>query len=86
MADEVIETTARPEHVTIIKERGSGMGGIMIAVLAIVVIAVVAFWAIGSNQKSVDPSDASIAAAADKVGSAAQKVGTAAEEAVKKIN
>jgi len=86
MADEIIETTRPAEHVTIVKERGSGMGGMMVALLALVVIAVVAFWALDDRKAPADPSDASIAAAADKVGGAAEKVGNAAEEAVKKIN
>lgn len=87
MADEVIETDTRPEHVTIVKDSGgSGMGGMMIALIALVVIAVIAFWAINANQNKVDPSDANIAAAADKVGGAAEKIGNAAEEAVKKVN
>ena len=41
MADEVVETSSRPEHVTIIKDSGrSGMGGMMIALIALVVIVV----------------------------------------------
>ena len=85
--ERIIETTARPEHVTVINERGgSGMGGIMIALIALVLRFAIAFFAINSSQSKVDPSDASIAAAADKVGGAAEKIGNAAEEAVKKIN
>ena len=84
MSDRIVETPT--EHVTIVKEssRGSG-GGILVALIALVVIAAIAFWAI-NNANRTSPSDASISAAADKVGTAAQKVGNAAEDAVKKIN
>ncbi|MFM5929281.1 MAG: hypothetical protein ACKOPQ_00050 [Novosphingobium sp.] len=75
------DTTNSPDHVTIIKEGNSG-GGIFLGILAAVVLALVAFWAL-SGTKSNDSADASIRAAADKVGAAADKVGDAAQDAAK---
>ena len=76
---------SQPDHVTIIKERGSSGGGMMVAVLAIVLIAIAAFYLL-SNRTDPSSKDASITAAANKVGNAADKVGNAAEDAVKKVN
>ena len=83
----VDETTPTPgadssEHVTIIRE-GRSSGGMIVAVLALVIIALVAIWALNSNG---DRTDSSVAAAADKVGSAAEKVGNAAENAGERLN
>lgn len=72
------------DHVTIIRERG-GSGGIIVAVLALALIAVAAFWLIGSSHEK-SASDAGIAVAAEKVGNAADKVGGAAEDAAKNMN
>lgn len=82
------ETTVRstetrsPEHVTIVRERGSS-GGMIVAIIALVLIAVAAFWAFGSGGN--ESSDNGVAAAADKVGAAADKVGEAAETAGRRM-
>jgi len=70
--------------VTVIKEKGSG-GGVIVAIIALVIVAAVAFWLI-STKSDAPPSDANVAAAADKVGAAAEQVGNAAEDAVSKID
>mgnify|MGYP001358422816 CR=1 FL=1 len=69
--------------VTIIKEKSSG-SGMIIALVALALIALAAFWLISNNSTKVAPSDANVAAAADKVGAAADKVGNAVQDAVKK--
>lgn len=69
--------------VTIVKEKGSG-GGMIVAIVALALVAVVAFWLI-STQKTANPSDVNVAAAADKVGAAADKVGNAVEDAANSI-
>ena len=77
------------EHVTVVEDsgrsRGGSGGGMMLALLALVLIAAVAFWMVTQN-KSGAAKDRSVAAAADKVGNAADKIGNAAEDAVKKID
>lgn len=70
-----------PEHVTVVKQ--SGASTMLIAVLAILALAVTAWFVLGQNN-TIDPTDAKVSAAADKVGAAADKVGDAAQEAVKK--
>ncbi len=77
------DTNDSPDHVTIIKERSSG-SGIFLGIMVAVVLALVAFM-VFSGSKTSDPSDASIKAAADKVGAAADKVGDAAQDAAKKV-
>lgn len=70
--------------VTIIKEKGSS-GGMIVALVALALIALAAFWLISNNGKTTtNPSDANVAAAADKVGAAAEKVGNAVENAAKR--
>lgn len=77
------DTGNSPDHVTIIKEGSSG-GGIVLGLAVAVILAILAFMVFsGSNQ--ADPSDASIKAAAEKVGAAADKVGDAAQDAAKKV-
>ena len=70
-----------PDHVTIVRESGSG-STMLIAIVILLLVAVIGFWVMNS-QTRVDPTDASVAAAADKVGAAAEKVGDAAQDAVK---
>lgn len=72
-----------PDHVTIIKEGNSG-GGIFLGVALAVILAIIAFM-VFSGSNTADPSDASIKAAAEKVGAAADKVGDAAQDAAKKV-
>ena len=73
------------EHVTVIEERGSrGNGGVIIGIIALLLIALGGFWLL--SQRGADPSDANIAAAADKVGAAAEEVGDAATNAADKLN
>lgn len=79
----VRETDGAPDRVTIIKEGNSGTG-VMLGVLVALAIALVAFFLL-SGRGAVDPSDASIAAAADKVGAAADKVGNAVDDAAQRI-
>lgn len=70
-----------PDHVTIVKERGSGGTGV-IAIIALLLIAAFAYFVlVRQPEKSTDPN---ISAAADKVGAAAEKVGDAAQDAAKK--
>lgn len=73
-----------PDHVTIIKERGSSGGTMVIAVIALLLIAVFGYFAF--TKSAPNATDASINAAADKVGAAADKVGDAAQDAAKKVN
>ena len=75
------ETSDRPDHVTIIKEGNSG-GGIFLGIVA-VVLAIVAFMVFSNSDRN--STDASIEAAANKVGAAADKVGDAAQDAAKKV-
>jgi hypothetical protein len=72
-----------PDHVTIIKERSSG-GGVVLGMAVAVILAILAFMVFSGSDKA-DPSDASIKAAAEKVGAAADKVGDAAQDAAKKV-
>lgn len=72
-----------PDHVTVVKERGSG-GTMVIAVIALLLIAAFLYFAV--IQQPDNSNDASINAAADKVGAAADKVGDAAQDAAKKVN
>lgn len=71
-----------PDHVTIIKEGNSG-GGMVLGILVAVVLAIVAFMVFSNSDRN--STDASIEAAANKVGSAADKVGNAAQDAAKKV-
>lgn len=73
-----------PEHVTIVKERGSSGGTTVVAIIVLLLIAVFAYFAFIRND-AVDPTDASISRAADKVGAAADQVGDAAKDAAKKV-
>jgi uncharacterized protein YpmB len=66
--------------VTVMKERSSA-GAIFLGIIAAIVIAVGLFYML-SAPRVTNSSDASISAAADKVGVAADKVGDAAQEAV----
>lgn len=75
--------TERPERVTIIKERSSG-GTILVALMIVIALVAVGYMLL-SDRNAVDPADASIAAAADKVGTAAQQVGDAAQDAAQSI-
>jgi predicted ABC-type transport system involved in lysophospholipase L1 biosynthesis ATPase subunit len=77
------DETQSPDHVTIIKERGSG-GSVVLAVLAALAIALVARFYLG-DTKAANSADDNVAAAADKVGAAADKVGDAAQDAAKKV-
>lgn len=77
------DTDNSPEHVTIIKEGGSG-GGVVLGMAVAVILAILAFMVFSGSNKA-DPSDASIKAAAEKVGAAADKVGDAAQDAAKKV-
>jgi hypothetical protein len=79
----VRESDKAPERVTIIKEGNSGTG-IVLGVLGALAIALLAYFLL-SDRGAVDPSDASIAAAADKVGTAADKVGNAVDDAAQRI-
>lgn len=73
-----------PDHVTIVKERGSSGGMMFFGLLAVIVLAVAIYFLTQGNR--VSPSDVSVSNAAEKVGAAADKVGNAAEDAVKKTN
>lgn len=73
-----------PDHVTIIKERGSSGGSMVIAVIALLLIAAFAYFVL--VREPAGSTDANISAAADKVGAAADKVGDAAQDAAKKVN
>lgn len=71
-----------PDHVTIVKERGSGGTGV-IAIIALLLIAAFVYFVLVRQPES--RTDANVSAAADKVGAAAEKVGNAAEDAAKKV-
>lgn len=79
---EQVNTT--PDHVTIIKESSNSGSTILVALIALLVLAAIGYFVVSAQSES--SSDASVAAAADKVGAAAEQVGDAAEDAVKKIN
>ena len=64
----------------IVEKSGNGA---MVAILALLVIALVAFGGYSLIQ-SQNHKDNAISTAADKVGDAAQDVGSAAQDAVKK--
>lgn len=78
------EINAVPEHITIIKER-SGIGGIAIAALIGLFAIAVFAWFTMIKPNQADLRDASITAAAQKVGNAANKVGNAADQANKNM-
>ena len=77
------DPTNSPASVTIVKERSSG-GTIFLGILAVIVIAIGAYFLFGQSRP-VDPADASITAAAEKVGDAADKVGAAAQDAANNV-
>ncbi len=85
MADE-IHTTREPDgttHTTTVVDRGAKSGGgIGMALLVIVALAIAAFIAFQflGNQKA---ETGAVTEAAQKVGDAAQQVGDAAQDAVK---
>lgn len=70
-----------PDRVTVIKEGGSG-GAIVIGIVVLLLIAIGGFWLM--NHDSRTSTDASISAAANKVGNAAEKVGNAADDSTQK--
>jgi len=84
MNTETPQETAPVERVTVIKESSGGNGGMVLAIVALVLVALGGFYLL-STGGTADPADASIAAAADKVGAAADQVGDAASEAASKI-
>ena len=71
-----------PDHVTIVKERGDSGGAMVVTVIALLLLAAFAYFML--TRSGPDSTDASVAAAAQKVGDAADKVGNAAEDATKK--
>jgi hypothetical protein len=74
------DTVQPSEHVTIVKERGGSGGTMIVAVIALLLIAAFAYFVL-AKEPAVNPTDASISAAANKVGDAADKVGDAAQDA-----
>lgn len=75
MTEEAKGTPPR-DNVTIIRE-GHGSGGVIVGLIALVLIALAAFWAFGGDRQT---NQSSVSAAADKVGAAADKVGAAADD------
>lgn len=68
---------------TVVERRGGG-GGVILGILAIALIAVVAFFLLDLN-KGETRKDAAITEAAGDVGDGARKIGDAAEKAADKL-
>jgi uncharacterized membrane protein len=69
---------------TVVERRGGG-GGVILGILAIALIAVVAFFLLDLNKGETRKDDA-IARAAGDVGDGARKIGDAAEKAADKLS
>ena len=69
---------------TYVEKRGSGMGGILIGIAVLALVAIVAFFLLQSNRNDAIRTDAVTSAAssvADSAGAAASNVGDAAGRA-----
>lgn len=69
----------RPDTV-VVERRGTGMG-LLIGIVAILLIAVVAFFVVSQNRNDTLRTEA-VTSAAQDVGDSAKQVGDAAEKAV----
>lgn len=83
--ERTIERDTGPTPVTVntAPTSGGGFGGIMIAILLLVLVA--GGYFLFANSDSEVRKDDAIAEAADNVGAAAQKAGNAVEKAAEKI-
>jgi len=83
---ERVDATGNVER-TVERDRsttGSGGGGVMWVIVALIAVAVVAYFLVNMNQSETRKDDA-VAGAAKDVGEAAKDVGDAAEEAAKDL-
>ncbi|ACG77248.1 conserved hypothetical protein [Phenylobacterium zucineum HLK1] len=74
---------------TYVDRGGSGMGGVIIGVAVLALVAIVAFFLLQSSRNDAIRTDAVAGAAssvAESAGSAAQSVGNAAGEAAEAVN
>lgn len=84
-AGNVVERTIeRGTPGTTVVERRGGGGGVILGIVAIALIAVVAFFLFDMNKGESRKDDA-VAEAAGKVGDSARKIGDAAEKAADKL-
>jgi uncharacterized protein HemX len=89
MADEHITTHTAPDgssHSTVVdRGGGSGSGGWIIGLLALVLVAVGVYFFSGMSTSEANKDNA-VAEAARDVGNAAQNVGNAAEDAASSVS
>ncbi len=74
---------------TYVERGGSGMGGVIIGIAVLALVAIVAFFLLQANRNDAIETQAVSSAAssvADSVGSAAESVGDAANQAAGAVN
>jgi hypothetical protein len=81
MADErVVERTVEHEPTTTVIEKRGGGAGVVIGIIALVAVALLAWFLFAQNRNDAVRTDA-VSGAAQSVGDAADKVGDAADKA-----
>lgn len=84
--EEIIERTDAPaatrtERVTVVEKRGSGMGGVIIGVAVLALVAIVAFFLLQANRNDTIQTQAVSSAASSVAESAGQAAGAVGEAA-----